>query len=208
MTVSQRERNELRSMIRARFKALRAGVEQRRSDQHAEIERQINARYDEQDRLYREAAAEAARIAARANAAMTEVFAPIVGDRPEHGAYAVLMVGKLPDLGRTLIRERARREVDAAAKKALYELMVAEAGALEAVARTAIESDEAHQLMAEIPTIDMLMPMVELPSAAADTVADMADPLMPWRDTWAEQGHALGWKKAQAALSAGTEDES
>lgn len=203
MTVSQRERSELRSMIRARFKALRAGVEQRRTEQHADIERQINLRYQEQDEAYRQATAEAVRIVGQANLAINTLFAPVVGDHPEYGAFARLASSDPPDLGRSLIRKRAGLEVDATAKKALANLAAAEADALEAVARTAIESEDAQRLMATMPSLELLMPMVELPAAGADTVAEMADPLMPWRESYSARTRIEGWKAAQAALPSG-----
>jgi len=217
LTISQRERNELRSMIRARFKALRAGVEQRRADQLAEVERQINLRYAEQKRIYEAANRQATQMAAELNARLRELFAPIVGDHPEHGACAVLSPGKGPDLNRKLMRARAPKEVDAAAKATLCRLADAEATALEAVARTAIESDEAHRVLAGIPTVEWLMPAVEIPAVAEATVAEMADGSMPWRATqylelgyddmdWDERNHLRQWREAQAALPPAAEE--
>ena len=180
--ISAQERAEVRGVIRARVKALKMGIEERRADQMAEVERQINARYAEQKAAFKTVNEKAGGLVVEFNKMIQEVYAPLVGDYPERGGFAALVPALPPDLERQLMRRRANLEIEAAAKTAYSRLVRWEADALEAVARTGIVSSEAQALLDQVATIDMLMPTVELPPTAQTVVTQMvtAEGKMPW----------------------------
>ena len=134
--ISQQERTELRGVIRARAKALKARIAERKADQQAEVERRINDHYVAQRAVYRLADQAAQKIVRQANEALLALYAPIVGDHPEWGGFAGLCTSNPPDLERELMRARATREVEAQAKGAEARLIYWEADALEVLARS------------------------------------------------------------------------
>jgi hypothetical protein len=220
--ISGKERGDLNRIIKARAKALKIGIDQRKADQLAEVERQINARYAEQRAAFREVEAKARALVAEFNTKIIRpLYDPLVGDHPEWGGFAALITDDPPDLERALMRKRANLEVEAAAKSAFARLAQWEAQALEAVAITGIVSSEAHALLAEMASIETLMPMVAIPATAEAVVTEMAmaEGKMPWlrRDDMYHEvasfrhgldRHAAGWRRANALPAVASEVES
>jgi hypothetical protein len=205
--ISVKERQELRTVIKARVKALNVGIEERRADQLAEVERQINARYAEQKAAFNEIHARARELVAQFNQEIiAPLYAPLVGEHREWGGFAGLETCSPPDLERQLMRKRANLEIEAATKAAQSRLVRWEADALEAVARTGIVSSEAQALLDQMASIDILMPTVALPSTAENVVTEMvtAEGKMPWvsqrnrEDYWELDDHATRWRRSNA----------
>ncbi len=187
------------------MKALKVGIEERRADQLAEVERQINARYAEQKAAFKEVDARAAALVAEFNQRIIgPLYAPLVGEHPEWGGFAGLETSSPPDLERQLLRKRTNLEIEAATKAAQSRLVRWEADALEAIARTGIVSSEAQALLDQMASIDMLMPTLALPPTAENVVTEMvtAEGKMPWvshkdrDDYWELDDHASRWREA------------
>jgi hypothetical protein len=173
MTIPQQQQTALRQAIKARAKALRADIDANCADQQAAVEREINVRYEEQKALYGQANSYGRGVVAEANARLQKVYEPLVGDHPEWGGFAMFMPSQGPDLERQLMRARARKEVDAAAKQAEANLVRWEAKALEAVALLNL-GDEAKALLAEVADVSQIMPAVKIADVAAAVVEEMA----------------------------------
>jgi hypothetical protein len=196
------------------------GIDQRKADQLAEVERQINAHYAEQRAAFKEVESRARALVLKFNAEIIQpLYDPLVGEHPEWGGCTVLITGEPPDLERALMRKRANLEVEAAAKSALNRLALWEADALEAVARTGIVSSEAQALLDQMATIETLMPTVAIPATAESVVTEMvtAEGKMPWRLPLSdadyavriERGHldhhAAKWREANALPAAASD---
>lgn len=164
--MNKTERDELRRVVKARFKLLRSDVEQRKAELQLELEAAVVARFEADDKrwddtlyLVQEAAREANR---KANDLYREFFGPDEwGAKTDQEVIGARMVAK-PTHERGMLLKRGYAEIEAKVKAALYELERREVEVLEKLAVTALESMDAKAFMDRIPTVSELVPASRL----------------------------------------------
>lgn len=160
--ITKGERSELRSLIRQRFKVLRADVEARRAELMVELQSRITARFADEDKawddamfLIQETVKEANR---KANDVLRDVWPEKYTDTSrEYSLVQAQAVAKPTQERRTLHGDGVAR-IDAQVKGAFLTLDRQEAELLTRLVAGAIESDEARAFLGEIPTVSALVP--------------------------------------------------
>jgi hypothetical protein len=173
MTITKGERAELRSLIRQRFKVLRADVEQRKAELVAELESRIAAKFADDDKAWSDAMfliAEAVREANRkANDVLRTVWAEQYDDASKEYEVVVSKTVAKPTRERTALRREGTTRIEAQVKAALLQLDRQEADLLTRLVAGALESDEARAFLGEIPTVSALVP--------ADRLLELVGPI-------------------------------
>lgn len=157
--ISKGERAELRSVVKGQFKVLRAEIEQREAEMRDDVERQITAKYADEDQGWtviehevHEACMEANR---RINDALTNG-----GYQIKNGTERMWIqtprIAK-PEKERYELRNAARVRINAQVKDARLRLDREETDLLRALAVNAIESDEAREFLSRIPSVGELV---------------------------------------------------
>ncbi|MDQ2727553.1 MAG: hypothetical protein M3Y91_06755 [Actinomycetota bacterium] len=173
------ERTELKSIVRGQFKVLRHEVEQRQAELNVEASERVAEHFSESDRkwentldLVREAMREANR---RVNDILYEQGYQTKGrteriwvrDLPDE-----IAVSQKPTDGQAReMRSRADQQIGAQVKAAKLRLDRDEADLLRTLAIGALESEDAQQFLANIPTVGELVSsarLAELEAAAGD----------------------------------------
>jgi hypothetical protein len=161
--ITKGERSELRSLIRQRFKVLRAEVMQRHAELEAEIEEGITAKYADVDKAWADAEFLIYEATRDANRKANDVMRGLLGDgwKAEKMIVGVVMPDK-PTEERHVLRREASVKIHAKIKSALLALDRQEADLLTKLTLGALESDEARGFLGEIPTVSQLVPAVRL----------------------------------------------
>lgn len=175
MTITKGERAELRSLIRQRFKVLRADVEARRAELVAELESRIAAKYAEDDKAWADAMFlidEAVREANRKANDLLRGVAPedYMDVSKEYTIVQARSISK-PTKERNALHRQGNARIDAQVKAAYLQLDRQEADLLTRLVAGALESDEARAFLGEIPTVSALVPadrLLELEQALQD----------------------------------------
>jgi hypothetical protein len=169
MTISKAERTELRSVVRQQFKVLAAEVQQRRAELVADADRQIAARYADDDKAWREAEWLVAEAARKANREANDVMRGLLGDAwpASHDKTLVGMATQQlrqmqPLNERTEARTTLLHRIDAQVRQTQLALARQEANLLTDLASDAVESAEARAFLRRIPTVSELVPAVRL----------------------------------------------
>lgn len=159
--ITKGERAELRSLIKQRFKVLRADVEARRAELEAELEERITARFAEQDKqwsdamfLIKEAAREANR---KANDVLRGLDIDALDSSREYEIVTVTSISK-PVAERNVLRRNGVARINAQVKAAQLQLDRQEADLLTRLVANGLETDEARAFLGEIPTVSALVP--------------------------------------------------
>jgi hypothetical protein len=159
--ITKTERAELRSLIRQRFKVLRAEVEVRRAELVDELERRIVAKFAADDKAWADAMyliEEAAREANRkANDIMRGVMAEAYPVDQDHRIVDARPINQ-PTHERIQLHRQGEARIDAQVKTAQLQLDRQEADLLTRLIAGALESDEARAFLGEIPTVSALVP--------------------------------------------------
>ena len=157
--MSPGERQELRRVVRQRFKILRAEVTRREAEMRAEVETELAHRYAAQDTAitaHNEAIEEARHVYERAvHAARRELQA-------QHPELTVGMRGGVEDRNRSQVRAAALTAIPTRVADAQLDLDRQETTLLEALATDALAGDAARGFLAGIPTVGALVPLARL----------------------------------------------
>lgn len=160
--ITKGERVELRSLIRQRFKVLRAEVEQRQSELHAELEQRIGEKFAEQDKTWADAAFLISEAALEANRKANDIVRNLMGpDWQERRIVTAIEIGK-PLQERQQLRREGMTRIDATVKAAKVHLDQQEVDLLTRLVSGALESEEARSFLGEIPTVSALVPVARL----------------------------------------------
>lgn len=160
--ITKGERTELRSLIRQRFKVLRADVEQRRAELLAELETRIGARYAEDDKNWSDAMYLIEEAAREANRKANDILRGLSLDGLDLDGrdYNVVRATPLtkPTRERVQIHREGAARIGAQIQSALLQLDRQEADLLTRLVAGALESEEARAFLGEIPTVSALVP--------------------------------------------------
>lgn len=158
--ITKGERTELRSVVRQQFKVLRSEIEQRKAELLAGVERSVTEKYRSEDETRETLTFTAGEIAREANRKMNDALVE-VGLKLRDGTDRVFFGAPrlaFSDEARHRMRVEMNAEIEATVKGALARLERQEADLLRTLATGAVESDEAREFLAGIPTVGELVP--------------------------------------------------
>lgn len=170
--MNKSERDELRRIIRQRTKVLRADIDARQAELIAEVDQRLDRQYtsdlkrwDDTQTLVNEAVLEANR---RVNDVYRGFYGPEVwGERADRKVvFASPLDG--PKKGQTIDRQKSVREIEVKVAQARTELERREVRLLEELAVGALESTDARDFLARIPTVGELVPSHRLAELTFD----------------------------------------
>lgn len=166
--ITKAERAELRSLIRQRFKVLRADVEQRQYELIAELEERITERFAADDKAWADVAFVIGEAAREANRKANDAIREHVGrdgwpdERRVVGALDITQiraaVTNKPQQEKSQLRRQGTARIEATVKSAQLSLDRQEADLLTRLVTGALESEEARAFLGEIPTVSALVP--------------------------------------------------
>lgn len=162
--MNKTERDELRRLIRARFKVLRSDVDQRKAELLAELEQEITAKFADEDRRWNDAMYVIEQARLEANRKINDVYRGLIPDLwggHDRDVVTVRHAGR-PNHQRGVLRIQGEKQVDARCRAALLELERREVDLLTELATSALESAEAVAFMGRIPTVSELVPASRL----------------------------------------------
>lgn len=174
--ITKAERSELRSLIRQRFKVLRADIEARRAELKVELEERINAKFAADDKAWSDAMFLIDEVKREANRKVNDIIRGLnlaeYGYDPdrEYDAIIIRQITK-PTKTRTSLHAEGEARINAQVKGALLELDRQEADLLTRLVVDALESAEAQRFLAAIPTVSALVP--------ADRLLAIVGPIEP-----------------------------
>lgn len=159
--ITKGERSELRSLIRQRFKVLRAEVEARRAELAVELEERVAAKYAAEDKgwadamfLIEEATREANR---KANDILRGLDIDAMDTSHEYELVKFRGIAK-PTAERNILLRNGTKRIEAQVKSALLQLDGQEADLLTRLVSSGLESEAARAFLGEIPTVSALVP--------------------------------------------------
>lgn len=161
--ITKGERSELRSLIKQRFKVLRADVKVREAELIAELEGRIESRFAAEDKQWSDAMFLIEEAAREANRKANDILRGLTIALPDYMAtneYRVVHATRLaqPRQERTELTRAGQARIAAQVRAALLQLDRQEADLLTQLAVGALESDEARAFLGEIPTVSALVP--------------------------------------------------
>lgn len=181
--ITKGERAELRSIIRQRFKVLRADVEARESELVAELDSRIQDHFSAADKAWSDLAFVLHEAGREANRKANDAVRDLVGrDGWPHDHELVQVAGitriranvsgERPELQeRSLMKSDGARRIRATVKAAQLRLDRQEADLLTRLVAGGLESEEARAFLGEIPTVSALVPsdrLLELERSLSD----------------------------------------
>ena len=169
--ISKPERTELRSLVRGQFKVLRSEVEQRRLEMLSDLEDQINERYATWDKQWADAMFLCEEAAMEANRKVNDILREMI-DQPDGGRSEYVLVRfqrpSKPDRRRNELRQTGAAHIAANVKASLLRLDRQEADLLRTLTIGALESAEAQEFLAAIPTVGELVSRARLAELEAE----------------------------------------
>jgi hypothetical protein len=166
--MTKSDRADLRSLIRQRFKVLRADVAARGAELESDLDRVLDDRYAAEEKKWAEAVAlieEAAREANRkANDILRSLDLVEMRNVLNGNDYSIVSVRgmTMPVRQRERHRQEGLRRIEVTIQNALLELERQEANLLERLMLDGLESDAAREFLASIPTVTSLVPASRL----------------------------------------------
>lgn len=165
MTMTKTERGELRSLIRQRFKVLRADVNARRAELEDQVAQEVARQYAAADKAWQdamflidEAGREANRKANDILRALPEA-APLYPDGQHRDHRIVGVAGvRRPDNGRAQLMQASMSRIEVNVRAVLLRLDREETELLTRLVEGALESDTAREFLRAIPTVSELVP--------------------------------------------------
>jgi hypothetical protein len=177
--ITKGERAELRSLIRQRFKVLRADVNQRQAELGAELLTRVNTKFAEADKAWSDAMYLIEEAAREANRKANDILRTLNLDGFDLDGRDYQLIQSRPINKPTQERNQLHREgaarIDAQIKSALLQLDRQEADLLTRLIAGALESEEARAFLGEIPTVSALVPadrLLELEQSLRDSDDD------------------------------------
>lgn len=174
--ITKGERTELRSLIRQRFKVLRAEVEARRAELAAELEQRIVARFAEDDKAWADAIYLIEEAAREANRKANDILRTLNFPGYDLAGRDFNLITRRdinqPKTERMTLRQQGATRIDVQVKAAFLQLDRQEADLLTRLVAGALESEEARSFLGEIPTVSALVPadrLLELEQQLKDT---------------------------------------
>lgn len=162
MSITKGERAELRTLIRQRFKVLRADIEARHAELASELQQRITARYADEDKAWSDAMYLIEEAAREANRKANDVLRGLNLDGLDLDGKDYVIIGarsiNKPTRERSKLHHEGNARIDVQVKAALLQLDRAENDLLTRLVVGALESDEARGFLAEIPTVSALVP--------------------------------------------------
>jgi hypothetical protein len=159
--ITKTERAELRSLIRQRFRVLRADVEARRAELAAELDEQITAKYAADDKAWNDAMFLIQEAAREANRKANDILRGLgVAGYDAAKEYEVVNARPInqPRSERNQLRKTGTSRIEAQVRTAQLQLDRQEAELLTRLVADALESDEARAFLSQIPTVSALVP--------------------------------------------------
>lgn len=164
--MTQAERRELRSVIRAQFKVLRGEIDQRRAELAAEAAEQVRRRFASDDKQLDDLNWKIEQITDQANKDIRDAVKAVQGSS-ESGTWtwsgpvhAPRVVRRQED--RYALTVALNSGIEAQVKGALLNLERQEADLLRSLTLGALESEEARAFLAAIPSVGDLVPAARL----------------------------------------------
>lgn len=160
MSMTKTERTELKSIVKRRFKVLRSEVDERATELAAEVDHAMVDRFEVEDHKRHELQSLAVRRVQDVHAELEEAFREQGYQWQPHA----LRLGRLQwqDDKRALLRRAALADIESKAKSAKIRLEREEVDLLQTLAIGALETEEAQQFLAAIPTVGELVPAARL----------------------------------------------
>src|SRR5690242_16505568 len=162
MTITKGERIELRSLIRQRFKVLRADVKAREAELIAELEGRIESRFAAEDKEWADAIFLIEEAAREANRKANDILRGLSITLPDRGQSELRVIQARhivqPRQERTELSRAGQARIAAQVRTALLQLDRQEADLLTQLAVGSLESEEARAFLGEIPTVSALVP--------------------------------------------------
>lgn len=159
--ITKGERAELRSLIRQRFKVLRAEIEVRRAELEAELDSRIVAKFSNDDKAWGDAMFLVEEAAREANRKANDILRGVIGDAyPKDSDHSIITARTInqPKHERNVLRTQGMSRIAAQVKTANLQLDRQEADLLTRLVAGALESEEARSFLGEIPTVSALVP--------------------------------------------------
>lgn len=179
--ITKGERTELRSLIRQRFRVLRADIDARKAELLAELEQRIDAKYAEWDKAWADAMYLIEEAAREANRKANDVLRGLdIEELDLEGKdYSIVYTRAInkPGRGRTKLRQTGQARIEAQVKAAYLQLDRQEADLLTRLVAGALESDDARAFLGEIPSVSALVPadrLLELEQSFREVPTDGA----------------------------------
>lgn len=162
--ISKAERAELRSIVRQQFKVLRLEVDQREAELMAQIQEDVAERFAEEDRRWAVTQHKIHEIGLEANRQINDVLREGGYETRGHTEKNYIRVAEMrqPKEKRYEMQRVGEARVHAQVKAAKLQLDRQEADLLRSLAVGAVESEEARQFLADIPTVAQLVPSTRL----------------------------------------------
>ena len=165
MTMSKTERNDLCAFIRRRSKAARTQAELRAAELKAEVEGKLGAIYSPDDdatmrQLNDEAEAAVEDVRCRLTARCEELGIP-ANLGPTIGSYWLSRGENALKERRNELRRMAYSRIEAMQRRAYAEIERQSVELEGTLIAGGLESDAAKQFLAEMPSVDQLMPSLE-----------------------------------------------
>lgn len=165
--MTKAEREELRRLLRSKFKVLRADVAARKAELEADLTRQVEAEFAASDKAYDDAMYQLRMAADEANRKANDIGRQLWGrekwgekhDRQIITTAAIDRPGKTERWQRT---NQGRADIEQRVKAALLELDRQENELLTDLATSALESAEARAFFQRIPSVTELVPAYRL----------------------------------------------
>lgn len=160
--ITKGERTELRSLIRQRFRVLRAEVVSRQAELEAELQARVTARFADGDKAWADGMFLIEEAAREANRKANDILRGMDLDGLDlEGKDLQIVVTRSinkPSNGRTNLHREGLARIAAQVKAAFAQLDRQEVDLLTRLAAGALESDEARAFLGEIPTVSTLVP--------------------------------------------------
>lgn len=172
--MNKSEREELRRLLRSRFKVLRADVAARQAELEVELEQQVENEYAAMDKAYDDAMYQIRLAVDEANRKANDVGRELWG-RERWGEKFDRQVIWSKGVDKPGVNERRQRmhigrvEIERRVKTALLELDRQENELLTELATSALESAEAVAFFVRIPSATELVPAYRLRAITGDT---------------------------------------
>lgn len=160
--ISERERTELRRLVRIKVKLLRSEIETTHADRMAEIDRRVAERFCDNEARRQELQAKLDRIVATANRRAAALFAQYADvAEPRFDVFRRPWFSQ-PQDGRTKLRAALIAAVQAQTQAARHEVTKLEDRLLSDLSLRGVQSDAGLTFANAVPTVDSLMPAGQL----------------------------------------------
>lgn len=159
--ITKGERAELRSLIRQRFKVLRADVEARRAELEAELEERITARFSDEDKQWSDAMFLIKEAAREANRQANDILRGLNFEQMDASRDFEIVAARdirQPKAERNVLRTNGSKRINAQVRNAQLQLDRQEADLLTRLVAHGLDSEDARAFLGEIPTVSALVP--------------------------------------------------